>query len=325
MELDRADAGPPRSPQDVPWRVSMEARKNMTQFRDEYTLQSPMSVPEGVAFDSKTGRFFATGLLSGAVTQIDARTGEERPFYTPEGTPQQLSGAKVDVERRRLWVCASEIQRMWGGVHVFDVDTGARLGTFDLARGGICNDVALDGDGVGYVTDSFQPVIYRVDLRDGSAGEFIRDPKMVAPIGRFGLNGIAVTPDDRYLIGGFSSPSKLFVAPRAGGEVHEISLSGDPFAIDDDPNFTGADGIVFIHRALYVVNNGAVQEVTFTGSDWRSGQVKNLVVREPGLSTATVAGDDLYVIKSEVLQMMHLRQPPRLPFKIYRVPGSLFD
>jgi sugar lactone lactonase YvrE len=296
----------------------------MTQFRDEYTLQSPMAVPEGVAFDSKTSRFFATGLLSGTVTQVDARTGEERPFYTPEGQPQQLSGAKVDAERRRLWVCASEIQRMWGGVHVFDVDTGARLATFDLARGGICNDVALDADGVGYVTDSFQPVIYRVDLRDGSAGEYIRDLQMNAPIGRIGLNGIAVTPDDKYLIGGFSSPSKLFVIPRGGGQVHEISLSGDPFAVADDPNFTGADGIVFLNSRLYVVNNGAVQEVTFTGSDWREGSVKNHVVRENGLSTATVAGDELYVIKSEVLQVMHLRQQPRLPFKIYRVPRGAF-
>lgn len=296
----------------------------MTQFRDEYTLQSPMSVPEGVAFDSKTGRFFATGLFSGAVTQIDANTGEERPFYSPAGPPQQLSGAKVDVERRRLWVCASEIQRMWGGVHVFDVDSGALLGTFDLAHQGICNDVALDADGVAYVTDSFQPVIYRVDLRDRSAGEFIRDPKMTGPVGRIGLNGIAVTPDDNYLIGGFSSPSKLFVLPRAGGEVHEISLSGDPFSVDDDPNLTGADGIVFLGRKLYVVNNGAVQEVTFTGSDWRAGQVRNHVVGEPGLSTATVAGGELYVIKSEVLRMMHLRQPPRLPFKIYRVPRDAF-
>lgn len=296
----------------------------MTQFRDEYTLQSPMSVPEGVAFDSKTSRFFATGLFSGAVTQIDANSGEERPFYSPGGPPQQLSGAKVDVERRRLWVCASEIQRMWGGVHVFDVDSGALLGTFDLARGGICNDVALDADGVAYVTDSFQPAIYRVDLSDRSAGEFIRDPKMAGPVGRIGLNGIAVTPDDNYLIGGFSSPSKLFVLPRAGGEVHEISLSGDPFSVDDDPNLTGADGIVFLGRKLYVVNNGAVQEVTFTGSDWREGRVKNHVVGEPGLSTATVAGGELYVIKSEVLRMMHLRQPPRLPFKIYRVPREAF-
>lgn len=297
----------------------------MTQFRDEYILQSPMSVPEGVAFDSKTGRFFATGLLSGAVTAVDAATGEERPFYMPTGQPQQLSGVKVDEVRRRLWVCASEIQRMWGGLLVFDVDTGAQLGSFELSRAGICNDVALDAAGVAYVTDSFQPVIYRVDLQAGSVGEFVRDPQMAAPQGAMGLNGIVVTPDDRFVIGGFSTPSKLFIVPRAGGEVREISLSGDPFAVPGDFQFAGADGIVFVGDALYVINNGGVQQVTFTAEDYAAGVVKNRAVREPGLSTATVAGGELYVIKSEVVRMMHLRQAPDLPFKIYRVPLAVFE
>lgn len=296
----------------------------MTQVRDEYILQSPMSVPEGVAFDSKTGRFFATGLISGAVTQIDAATGEERPFFTPAGQPQQLSGAKVDEAHRRLWVCASEIQRMSGGVLVFDVDTGAQIASFELSRAGICNDVALDRAGVAYVTDSFQPVIFRVDLESGRTEEFVRDPKMSAPVGAMGLNGIAVTPDDKFVIGGFTSPSKLFVVSRAGGEVHEISLSGDPFAVPHDFQFAGADGILFIGDELYVINNGGVQQVTFTGADYRAGTVKNRPVREPGLSTATVAHGQLYVIKSEVIKVMHMRQQPDLPFKIYKVPHSLF-
>ncbi|HEY8377753.1 MAG TPA: hypothetical protein VIK91_14760 [Nannocystis sp.] len=302
----------------------------MTQLRDEYILQATDSVPEGVAYDGKTGRFFATGLLSGTVTQIDAATGEERPFYAPAGQPQQLTGAKVDEANRRLWVCYSEIQNMVGGVLVFDVDSGAQIGRFPLSRGGICNDVALDRGGTAYVTDSFQPVIYRVDLHRNEAGEFCRDAQMAAPPGQFGLNGIAVTPDDAYVIAGFTSPSKLFVVPRAGGAVHEISLRGDPFAPANDPHFLGADGIIFIGDNLYVIHDGGVQEVRFqeaagAARTYREGVVKNRVVREAGLSTATVAGGELYVVKSEVVRMVHMRQAPRLPFKIYRVPRSLFD
>lgn len=297
----------------------------MKSFRDEYTLQATDSLPEGVAFDGKTGRFFATGLMSGTVTQIDVESGAERPFYTPEGEPQQLSGAKVDEAHRRLWVCYSEIQNRRGGVHVFDVDTGARLASFELARAGICNDVALASDGVAYVTDSFQPVIYRVDLQAKSASEFVRDVRMSAPMGQFGLNGIAVSPDDAYVIGGFTSPSKLFVVARAGGPVREISLDGDPFAPERDPHFLGADGIIFIGDKLYVVHDGGVQQVTFTAPEYAAGTVKSRVVREPGLSTATVAHGELYVVKSEVVWSMHMKRPPRLPFKIYRVPLDVFD
>jgi hypothetical protein len=297
----------------------------MPDIRDVYTLGSPMSLPEGVAFDSKTRRFFATGLFGGQITQIDAATGEEKVFFASTGGPSQYSGAKVDEERRLLWVCASDLQTARGNVIVLDVDSGELRHTFELARGGICNDVCLDGDGVAYVTDSFQPVIYRVDMRDGSAGDFVRDPQMAAAMGRFGLNGVVVTPDGEHVIGGFTSPSKLFLlSRRAPGAVREVALSGDPFTVEHDPNFTGADGLIFLGDKLYVVHNGGVQQISFTAADYSAGVVKQALAPEPGLTTATVADGELYVIKSEVLAVAHMRRAPNLPFKIYRFPLDLF-
>lgn len=297
----------------------------MPEIRDVYTLGSPMSLPEGVAFDSKTRRFFATGLFGGQITQIDAASGEEKVFYTAGEGPSQFSGAEVDVERRLLWVCASDIMTARGNAIVLDADSGTLLHTFELARGGICNDVCVDRDGVAYVTDSFQPVIYRIDLRDGSAGELVRDDQMAAAMGRFGLNGIVVTPDGEHVIGGFSSPSRLFVMPRrAPGKVREIAISGAPFTVDHDPNFTGADGLAFVGDTLYVVHDGGVHEISFTAPDYSEGVARQALAPESGLTTATVADGELYVIKSEVLRTAHMRQPPNLPFKIYRFPRDLF-
>ena len=295
----------------------------MPEIRDVYLLSSPMSLPEGIAFDSRTRRFFATGLFGGQITQIDAGTGDERVLFTSE-EQLQFSGAKVDETHRRLWVCASDIRGPHGGLHLLDVDTGALIRHFPLSTRGICNDVCLDADGVAYVTDSFQPVIYRVDPRDGSSGEFARDTQMSAPMGQFGLNGIAVTPDGSSIIGGFTSPSKLFVVSRRNpDQVREITLGGDPFGVPD-PNFTGADGIIFIDDKLYVVHNDGVQEITFTTRDYSEGTVKSAIAPEPGLTTATVADGELYVIKSEVVRAMHMQLPPNLPFKIYRFPRALF-
>ena len=300
----------------------------MTEIRDDYPLSSSVSLPEGVAYDARTHRFFATGLMSGEVTQIDAATGTETLFYAYP-SPVQLSGAKVDEQHRRLWVCVSDIngaQGPVGGIDLIDLDTAKLLHHFDLARGGICNDVALDSEGVAYVTDSFLPVIYRVDARDGSAGEFVRDDQMSPPAGQFGLNGVVVTPDDKWVIGGFTSPSKLFIASLAAPDgVREIRLSGDPFAVPGSPHFTGADGIVFLGAALYVVNDGGVQQVTFTAADYSAGTVKSVLAPEAGLTTATVVDGELYVIKAEVVRAMHMRLPPNLPFKIYRFPRALFE
>ena len=297
----------------------------MPAIRDVYTLNSPMSLPEGVAFDSRTRRFFATGLLGGQITVVDAATGDERVFFTSQGGLSQYSGAKVDEQRRLLWVCASDLPTAQGGVLVLDADSGELRHTFQLARGGICNDVCLDADGVAYVTDSFQPVIYRIDLRDGSAGELVRDERMAATMGRFGLNGIVLTPDGEYIIGGFTSPSKLFLLPRTGGgAVREISLSGAPFAVENDPHFTGADGLIFLGKQLYVIHDGGVQQITFTADDYSAGVVKQAVAPVSGLTTATVVDDQLYVVKSDVLRVFHMRQPPELPFRIYRFPIELF-
>jgi hypothetical protein len=91
-----------------------------------------------------------------------------------------------------------------------------------------------------------------------------------------------------------------------------------------DPNFTGADGIIFVGNALYVVHNGGVQQVTFTARDYSRGTVKSVIAPESGLTTATVADDKLYVIKAEVVRAMHMQLPPDLPFKIYRFPLELF-
>jgi sugar lactone lactonase YvrE len=283
-----------------------------------------MSLPEGVAFDGVTRRFFATGLFGNQITQIDAATGEEKLFHQVQHDLGQMSGAKVDERRRLLWVCASNIRGPAGGVHVFDVDTGELRHTFMLSTAGICNDVCVDADGVAYVTDSFQPVIYRVDLRDGNATEFVRDEQLAAPTGQFGLNGIAVTPDGERLIGGFTSPSKLFVVSLRGPDaVREVSLVGDQPAAHD-PNFTGADGIVFIGDKLYIVHNGGVQEVSFTAPDYSEGRVRGALAPEAGLTTATVVDGELYVIKSEVVNVIHRRLPPNLPFKIYRFPAARF-
>ena len=139
------------------------------------------------------------------------------------------------------------------------------------------------------------------------------------------FDGIAITPDGAHLIGGFTSPSKLFLIPLAArGAVQEIALSGDPFAVPGDRHFTGADGIIFIDETLYVVNDGGVQAVDFTAGDYSAGRVKNMLAPEPGLTTAAVVDGELYVIKSEVVMAMHMRQPPRLPFKIYRFPLAAF-
>ena len=90
-------------------------------------------------------------------------------------------GMSADPDRNRLLVCVSDpgvsektspkTQKKLARLVSFDLKTGKRQKSVDLDKlapaGGehFCNDLAIDGDGNAYVTDSFSPIIYRVDRR----------------------------------------------------------------------------------------------------------------------------------------------------------------
>ena len=101
--------------------------------------------------------------------------GRYRRFSTGKGLIT-TSGMLVDAERNRVLVC----NETWGSlssapgtrnrvaqVLEFNLDTGELQQTYDLSslsRGPtLANDLALDAQGNIYVTDSFQPQIYKID------------------------------------------------------------------------------------------------------------------------------------------------------------------
>ena len=100
------------------------------------------------------------------------------------------------------------------GFGSFDRLTGDPLFYVDLAAAAsdgrdFANDVAVDPDGNAYVTNSFTPVIYKVDL-NGNVSVFLRDDRFAAsPIG---LNGIDYNPDG-FLLAAVMGQSKLYKIP----------------------------------------------------------------------------------------------------------------
>lgn len=284
---------------------------------DRYTLSSMDSVPEGVAFDGQTRAFFATALEGASITRIEA-DGTESDFRPADGRASLL-GAKVDEERRRLWVCARDVDATDNRVWVYDVDTGDMTMEFllgALATNGSCNDLALDSAGNAYVTDSGNPNIYKLDGSTGEGSVFASDPLLddVTGLG-LGLNGIEVLPDDAGVIAARLAPAALFHVSLPGGD------SITPVALDGDA-LPPPDGIIFLDGDLYTVSDRAVSRVR-PNAGFTAGEVTS-VEQVSGLSTATVAEGTLYVIKSEVTRSV-LGQPLELPFEIFSVDLGPFD
>ena len=178
------------------------------------TINRAALYPEGFAYDAAADRFLLGSLTAGALGQV-AVDGT----YSPLADDAQLvsfTGLLVDAPRNRVLAAVGDLagnsartspatQYKLAALASFDRGTGRRLAYTDLGglRPGVshfANDVAVDAQGNAYVTDSFAPIIYKVDPQ-GVATVFLENSRFVAPTGSFGLNGIVLHPDGYLLVG----------------------------------------------------------------------------------------------------------------------------
>lgn len=298
-----------------------------------YTLSSPDSIPEGIAFDPVERAFYVTSLQGGSITRIDA-DGSESLFRQADDRAR-IAGAKIDADKRLLWVCAKFVDGVDDRVWVLDLNTGELVQEYllgALTSGGACNDLTLTDEGeIAYVSDSSNPFIYRLNALTGEGSILATDPLFVDITGQgIGINGLVVSPDGTALIIVKSFPSQMFRVSLPDGEsISQVSLSGDALAstIPDTPLGDiafGGDGLALLGGYVYVVTPSAVSRVLLA-KDYASGKVVTIPqIDGIGLTTATVAGDALYVIKSEAGPFA-LDRPIDLPFEFFRVNLDAFD
>lgn len=284
---------------------------------DEYPLDGDDMFPEGVAFDPTQRAFFVGSLTDAGITRVDA-DGTQSVFVPSGPTMLASAGMKVDDAARRLWVCGSDDAEN-SQVYVFDLDDAALIETFELGAlvdTASCNDLALDAEGVAYVTDPPSSAIHRLAI-GGDAAVWATDPAFAPEVMDLGLNGIAVTPDGTaVIVTKFIAKQLLRVAMDDPTQIVEVELGGENFA--GGSLIAGPDGIVFAGEVLYVVFDDVVAQVT-PNADWTAGDVTILMPSTAGLSTATVAEGEVYAVKSEVTAFA-LGGAPELPFRILRVP-----
>ena len=297
-------------------------------LQEAYTLKSTLSLPEGVAYDEVTHTFFATAINGGQITRITP-LGQEIVFHSDTEANRSFGGAHVDEARRRLWVCVVDVKTNpfpTSEVWAFNIESKARTHRIALPPVSFCNDLVTDDAGVVYATDSANPDIYRVDPATESFSVFLSSPEFapVAP-GAVALNGLDLSPDGERLLVVKTIPAGIYSVPVADPQAFvAVQTSGDTFAMPGDPRFPGPDGAEFLDDRLYVVYDGAVQQLTFGDPDFTQASVSTTIAVPTGLTSVTVAEGELFAIDSEVFRALYLLQPPELPFSILRVDTDQF-
>lgn len=261
--------------------------------RIEFSPDAAGAYPEGIAWSPRAGAFLVSSLRGGQLGLVYP-DGRYRRFSTGKGLIT-TSGMLVDTERNRVLVCNEDVgvslhsapgtRNRVAQVLEFNLDTGALQQTYDLSslsRGPtLANDLALDAQGNIYVTDSFQPQIYKIDRATRQVSILVRAARLMpadAPAAAQGtqpyLNGIVYHPDG-YLI----------AADYTRGLLWKVTLDNTP-AISEirlPQRLKGPDGL-----RLKTANELVIVQSFLGEKGIMSGDV-SLLVSTDGWASAHIA------------------------------------
>jgi len=287
--------------------------------RIEFSPDAAGAYPEGIAWNPHAGAFLVSSLRGGQLGLVYP-DGRYRRFSTGKGLIT-TSGMLVDTERNRVLVCNEDVgvslhsapgtRNRVAQVLEFNLDTGALQQTYDLSslsRGPtLANDLALDAQGNIYVTDSFQPQIYKIDRATRQVSILVRAARLMpvdAPAAAQGtqpyLNGIVYHPDG-YLI----------AADYTRGLLWKVTLDNTP-AISEirlPQRLKGPDGLRLKNaNELVIVQSFPGEKGSMSGDvsllsshdGWASAHIA-AVATPPGLDGPTGAAlrdGEVWVVNS---------------------------
>lgn len=289
------------------------------------TFAAPGTYPEGVAYSETQDLFYVSSVRFGTIGTVDTG-GRYKVFYS-EPSLRSSFGMKVDSKRNRLWVCIgdpthsahsdSTTFKKMARLIAIDLDTRQKVADIDLAPVytgfHFPNDVTLDGKGNLYITDSFSPVIYRVNE--------LGNPTVLVNHSVFqsrdvGLNGIVYHPDGFLLVAHNSSGGLWKVPLKTSAGISQVNIG---------TSFPGADGLLLDPQGnLVLVQNKGTDKVFQLASNdqWQSASIARATTADDGLqnpTTLTIKKGKLFVLNAKLNELADGTREPSREFSIQEV------
>ena len=284
--------------------------------------------PEGTQYDNAGSRFLVSSQTAGRIGQV--KDDGTYSAFADDARLVSSIGLNLDTDRNRLLVAVSDpgynasrtlasTKGKLAAVAIFNL-SGTRTGYVDLgslrpaAAGHFANDLAVDNIGNIYVTDSYAPIIYKVDIQ-GTASVFLEDGALAAPAGKFGLNGIVCHPGG-YLLVAKSDEGTLLKVPLANpAGFSKVAL---PAGLD----LSGDDGLQLIDNTTLLAACNAQGQVYRLGSTDNFGSVSRTGAFATGAvypTTLARRGTESYVLYSYLSALQQMQNPPVAQFSLTRV------
>ena len=278
--------------------------------------------PEGIAYSKTQDVFYVSSIRYGKIGKVDW-DGNYETFVEDETLISSI-GLLVDESRNLLYACISDpgtstrtnaaTQGKLAQVAAYDLTSGKRkflvdLGVLNTSGGNFANDLTIDPKGNLYITNSFSPMIFKIDTR-GKASVFTSSDHWKG-VG-FNLNGI-VYHEDGYLL----------TVQSSNGQLYKVDIN-QPKKIKkvEAPLLPGGDGLV-INRTneLVVISNGGQKIYKLGTTDgWNSAQINTMTASKMSFpTTGTIARGKNYVLNAKLDELFDPNTPNTSNFMIQQV------
>lgn len=310
------------------------------QTTETIELQGNQLFPEGI-LTLPNNDLLVGGFGDGSIQRIDSKN--KITYFSKPGENGMVIavGMALDKKTNRLWVANFNFKTESGNpgsnLKVFNYTTGKLLKTIPekFIQGAFFNEVTLDEKGNVYVSDTFAPNIWTANYTSTEASVFVTDAALLknpSPDQPFGLNGLTITPDKKYLIA-----SVMNRTIRGGGTLVRINLATKEVksvALKSDEAtkaFSGSDGMFFHDGQLLMVNVYSQSGAIFSAQFNKDYSEATLTIRNKFQSVydrptaSTIRNGKLYTVNSQLNHIIDdkdgkLNTPPVLPFKVVAVP-----
>lgn len=277
--------------------------------------------PEGTGYSNKNKSFYVTSLHYGKIGKVSSE-GVYSLFIDDKDIISAI-GLLVHDNSNTLYVAISDpgvsvktstaTQMKLAKVGAYDLTTGKRiyladLGALNTNGGNFANDLTIDEAGNVYVTNSFAPIIYKIDKK-GKASIFSTNEAWKGS--GFNLNGITYHKD------GF-----LLVA-QSSGPLYKVDIK-DPkkVSVIKTDSIVGADGLILNRKnELVVISNSQNKIFKLTTKDsWATATIDKTVQSiESFPSTGVLVSGKYYVLNAKLNEIFDPNAPKTSDFILQEI------
>ncbi len=216
-----------------------------------FEFDKPGFHPEGIAYDGETGDFYLTDIREGFIYRFNPNKGELELFVDlKESGYWSALGAAIDpIDPEVIWITTSVMpqfsnfeEEVDGESAVLKISkkTGRIINSYEPEGERILGDLTITDDGIVYITDSRNPVVFTIDSNDVLKVAFQYEKW-------WNLQGLAFSDDQKY----------LYLSDYITG-VYSIEISSGTIQpiMGENEWLRGGDGIYQKGGILTVLQNG---------------------------------------------------------------------